>query len=90
MSRAALEQEIAMTCRNGKPAFAVEIELCDTAKHVLSLDEREPGAAWSGRHLSHFLPLHPTINKWIEVVKGQITNFLFYDNDLRQLVDINF
>jgi len=41
-------------------------------------------------HFSHFLPLHPTINKQGKAVKGRIANFLFYDNNLRRLVDNGF
>jgi hypothetical protein len=77
-----------MACRYGKPAFAVEIKLCDPAEHSRPLARREKSTAGPFRRLfSHFLPLRPTINKQGGKVKCRFAKFLFYDNDLRALVE---
>jgi hypothetical protein len=78
-----------MACRYGKPAFAVEIELCDPAEHSRPLARQENSGAGPFRRLfSHFLPLRPTINKRGGKVKYRFSKFLFYDNDLRALVEV--
>jgi hypothetical protein len=64
------EQHVAMPSRYREPAFAIQIELSRSLKHL-------PNPTFT-----HFLPLKPTILKKTQIVKLEKRGFSLSDNEL--------